>query len=121
MLDALTATGISVGTILTASAVVELTSTLPLLSRISPRGGAIGTSRVRLTAAARTYWLPVSTCRNHSRKNTTANRASTTDPTIATRSASAGVSGERRSSGPSVIATPGRSAHRAAPRAETAG
>ena len=91
-------TGNSVGTIWTVSARVELTSTLPPRSRISPRWAGIATSRTRLTCAWATYWLPDSTCRNHSRKNRIANSASTIEPTIATRRANCGVIGERRSS-----------------------
>ena len=86
---------------------VELTRTFPLLSRISPRGAAIDTSLTRLTVAALTYWLPVRTCRNQSLKKMIANSASATLPAIATRSASCGVIGGRRSSGVWAITNPG--------------
>ena len=69
----------------------------PLRSTILPRGAWMRSSRTRLTRASARYLSPDSTCRYQRRKKTIANSASATPPKIATRSASCGVIGVRRS------------------------
>ena len=66
-------------------------ATLPLRSRISPRGAWILISRMRLFFASARYSSPESTCRNQRRKKTAAKTTSAMPPRIATRSANCGV------------------------------
>src|SRR5918992_3774936 len=73
------------------------TSTRPSRSTISPRGACTLISRSWLFLASATYLSPESTCRYQSRKKMIANAASAMPPTIATRTASCGVSVGRRS------------------------
>src|ERR687896_1047470 len=73
------------------------TSTRPSRSTISPRGACTLISRSWLFFASATYLSPDSTCRYQSRKKMTAKAASAMPPTIATRTASCGVSVGRRS------------------------
>ena len=63
-----------------------------------PRGASIFTLRTRLSRASLTYSSPLSTCRNQSRKKMIANSTNATPPRMATRTASCGVIGGRRSS-----------------------
>src|SRR5688500_24247 len=70
----------------------------PLRSRMSPRGAGTTMSRTWLFDASARYLSPESTWRYHSRKNTIANMASAIPASMATRSASCGVMGGRRSS-----------------------
>ena len=66
--------------------------------RCSPRGASILTLRTRFSRAWLTYSSPVSTCRNQRRKKMIANSTNATPPSTATRTASCGVIGGRRSS-----------------------
>ena len=126
-LSSVTGTGRSSGEIWTWSVLTLSTSGVPLASSTSPRGAAMSIWRTRLTVAALTYWSPESTWRNHRRKKMMANSPSAKLPTMATRRASCGVSGGRRSSGGAVIGRPGWSVDLAQPlggaleRAEAAG
>src|SRR6476659_3534683 len=96
------------------------TSTLPLRSRMSPRGAGTTTSRMRLLFACARYLSPERTWRNHRRKKMIANIVSAIPPRIATRRASCGVIGGRRSSGSwswsiSRCSIPGPRGHGGAP------
>src|SRR5438270_143067 len=91
------------GEIWTAIERTELTSTLPLESRISPRGAGTSILRTKLTFACARYLSPESTCRYQRRKKTIANIASAKLPRTATRNASWGVRGGRLSSGTWII------------------
>ena len=59
-------------------------------------------SRVTLAVALAAFWVPVSTCRYHSRKAITPNSTNTTTPSTPTRRVSCGGSGVRRCSGASI-------------------
>ena len=76
---------------------------LPLRSTIFPRGAWMRSSRTRLTVACARNLSPDRTCRYQRRKKTIAKRANATPPRIATRSASWGVIGARRSVEGSII------------------
>ena len=80
-----------------------VTRSWPLRSTISPRGAWMRTSRTWFSLASTRYWSPESTCRNQSRKKTIANSASAIPPRTATRQASCGVIGGRRSPTGSIM------------------
>src|SRR6185312_13855396 len=69
------------------------TRTLPLRSRIWPRGAGIWNVRMLFWAAAATYWSECSTWSAHSRKSSTPSRAAAITPSAAARSASGTGSG----------------------------
>ena len=61
------------------------TMTLPLRSRIRPRGASTGTVRVLIDSAATSYWLAVITWRYQRRANSAANSDTATTPRIERR------------------------------------
>src|SRR5690349_12995458 len=69
------------------------TSTLPLRSRIWPRGAGIWNVRMLFWAAAATYWSECSTCSAHSRKSRTPSSTAAITPKAAARIASGTGSG----------------------------
>src|SRR6185312_12050241 len=69
------------------------TSTLPLRSRICPRGAGIWKVRMLFWAAAATYWSECSTWSAHSRKSRIPSSAAAMTPSVAARIASGTGSG----------------------------
>src|SRR5689334_3841949 len=85
--------GSRAASIWTAMDVVFETSTLPLRSRIWPRGEGIVSVRMLFWAAAATYWSECSTWSAHNRNSSTPSRAAAITPSAAARSASGTGSG----------------------------
>ena len=105
---------------------LESTRTVPLRSRMSPRGAGIAMSRIAVAVLAwATYWSPDRTCRNQSRKKMIANITSAKPPSDRRRAAPAAASsaGGGRRGGWIIarIAGSARGAGRPLQRAEAAG